>query len=315
MIQEDGEDLISLDWHPPSITGETAHTDKSVTQGDTMSDVVSHEGDESGEDLEEGTKNLNPVEKREAQNNIFSTWYVPKVLLLPLALTSRLRLSKREVKKTKEEVYMALSTADEESLSVRALMEKQDFTKFITDPRDYQLELFERAKIQNTIAVLDTGSGKTLIAVLLLKHVIDIELEDRRQGKPSRIAFFLADCVTLVFQQAAVLDKNLDQKVDRFCGNMDTNFFSRDVWNAITSENMVIVCTPDILIQCIEHAFVTMERINLLIFDEAHHAKGNHPYARYRSIQDLPYVCLFRLGSSKISTSIVSLTYDQEYLV
>ena len=35
------------------------------------------------------------------------------------------------------------------------------------------------------------GSGKTLIAVLLLKWVLDQELEDRAAGKPERIAFFV----------------------------------------------------------------------------------------------------------------------------
>jgi endoribonuclease Dicer len=35
------------------------------------------------------------------------------------------------------------------------------------------------------------GSGKTLIAVLLLQHIIKQELEDRALGKPKRVAFFL----------------------------------------------------------------------------------------------------------------------------
>lgn len=38
-------------------------------------------------------------------------------------------------------------------------------------PRHYQLEIFEKAKENNIIAVLDTGSGKTMIALLLLKHI------------------------------------------------------------------------------------------------------------------------------------------------
>ncbi len=67
------------------------------------------------------------------------------------------RISKRIVKHTRQEVQKAVENADEESLSVRALMAKQDSTKIITDPREYQLELFERAKADNIIAVLDTG--------------------------------------------------------------------------------------------------------------------------------------------------------------
>jgi endoribonuclease Dicer len=48
-----------------------------------------------------------------------------------------------------------------EELSIRQLLASQETTQIITTPREYQLELFQRATHQNTIAVLDTGSGKT----------------------------------------------------------------------------------------------------------------------------------------------------------
>lgn len=38
-------------------------------------------------------------------------------------------------------------------------------------PRAYQLELFERACKRNVIAVLDTGAGKTLVAIMLLREM------------------------------------------------------------------------------------------------------------------------------------------------
>jgi hypothetical protein len=51
------------------------------------------------------------------------------------------------------------------------------------DPREYQLELLEKAKKENIIAVLDTGSGKTLIAVMLMKEMEMIEKAERETRK------------------------------------------------------------------------------------------------------------------------------------
>lgn len=66
-------------------------------------------------------------------------------------------------------------------------------------PSSYQLEALEKAKRKNTIVFLDTGSGKTLIAVMLIRsyaHCI---------RKPSKgIAVFLVPTVVLV--QQVILD-------------------------------------------------------------------------------------------------------------
>ncbi|KAL9000121.1 MAG: hypothetical protein Q9169_001196 [Polycauliona sp. 2 TL-2023] len=180
---------------------------------------------------------------------------------------------------TDEEIRLRQRIVADESLSVRELIRKDQASK-ITSPREYQLELFERAKQQNTIAVLDTGSGKTLIAVLLLRHILDQELEDRSLGKKHRIAFFLVDSVTLVFQQFEFLKVNLDQPIECFCGEMGTSSWAKETWQKQLQQNMIILCTAEILHQCLMRSFISMEQINLLIFDEAHHAKKNHPYAR-----------------------------------
>ena len=168
----------------------------------------------------------------------------------------------------------------DELLTIRGLMNKTEANVIVNDPREYQLELFERAKKENTIAVLDTGSGKTLIAVLLLKHVLEQELASRASGNSPRIAFFLVDVVTLVYQQFAVLEHNLDQQIDRFCGDMNVDSWNKATWAEHFKNNMAIVCTADVLLNCLSRGFISIEQINLLIFDEAHHTKKNHAYAR-----------------------------------
>jgi hypothetical protein len=50
------------------------------------------------------------------------------------------------------------------------------------EPRDYQIELYERARRENTIAVLGTGTGKTLIACLLIKDILVQERVNRISG-------------------------------------------------------------------------------------------------------------------------------------
>ncbi|EEP80388.1 predicted protein [Uncinocarpus reesii 1704] len=160
----------------------------------------------------------------------------------------------RAEKVTAEDIQKAIKVTKDSELSMSNILAKQDFASVVHDPREYQLELFEKAKTNNIIAVLDTGIT---------------------------IAFF-SPCffVTLVFQQAAVLQNQIDQKIDKFCGAMETHLWDGETWAKHLANNMVIVCTAEVLHQCLLHSFVKMENINLLIFDEAHHAKKDHPYAR-----------------------------------
>lgn len=124
------------------------------------------------------------------------------------------------------------------------------------------------------------GSGKTLIAVLLIEHTINQELEDRAQGKPRRLCFFLVEKVALAFQQHAVLESNIPHSVAVFNGDKVKHSWDKAFWEKAFDKNEVIVCTAEILNQCLQYAYIRIDQINLLIFDEAHHTKKNHPYAR-----------------------------------
>jgi len=68
-------------------------------------------------------------------------------------------------------------------LSVVKVSIQAERSKKRLEPRDYQMELYERARRENTIAVLGTGTGKTLIACLLIKDILVQERLNRVAGK------------------------------------------------------------------------------------------------------------------------------------
>jgi len=260
---------------------DTRHAELLDTEVVQRRDHEEDDGDDSDNDNDiahaHGPKTT--AEKRRAQNSIMRAF----------ADNINSHITQREVDEA------ASKSANEEQLSVRDILAKQPTTVRIMNPRDYQSELFLRATRENIIAVLDTGSGKTHIATLLLKHTLDEELERRAKGGTRKTAFFLVshitcrtarayptqvDSVNLVFQQANVLRCGLDHGVEPVCGAMGASLWNRSTWNTYFANNMVIVCTAEVLSQCLMHSFITIARINLLVFDEAHHAKDNHPYAR-----------------------------------
>jgi len=189
--------------------------------------------------------------------------------------------------------------------SIKDIIGQTGSQTIIQDAREYQLELFERAKRENTIAVLDTGTGKTLIAILLLRYIIELELDDRAQGKPARLAFFLVPSVNLVFQQFGVLQTNLDYEAVKIYGALGVDLWNREKWDKLFLENKIIVCTPEVLHMCLGHGFVRMDQINLLIFDEAHHAKLSHPYSKilrdyYVSLEENQRPRIFGMTASPV---------------
>ena len=48
------------------------------------------------------------------------------------------------------------------------------------------------------------------------------------------------------------------------------------MWDEALLNIRIVVCTHDILCDALTHAFVRMEDIALLVFDEAHYCRGNH---------------------------------------
>ena len=105
-------------------------------------------------------------------------------------------------------------------------MEAADRKAHLERARSYQIELFEAAKKRNTIVCLGTGTGKTYISVLLLKHLEHeisgpwIDGAPATPGSGGKRSIFLAPTIPLVEQQGAVLKQHLSVKIGIYIGAM-----------------------------------------------------------------------------------------------
>ncbi|RDD44708.1 Endoribonuclease dcr-1, partial [Trichoplax sp. H2] len=144
-------------------------------------------------------------------------------------------------------------------------------------PRKYQLDLAVIAQERNTIVYLETGSGKTLIAVLVIRQLYR-ELSKSLQAGGKR-AIFLVNTVPLVHQQAKFIADQTSFCVGKLFGKCNSDK-RRSNWKDFFDKNNVIVGTPQTLLRLLELNIVNMQMINLIVFDECHHATKHHPYSR-----------------------------------
>ncbi|XVF48783.1 hypothetical protein PTKIN_Ptkin03bG0216400 [Pterospermum kingtungense] len=144
------------------------------------------------------------------------------------------------------------------------------------NPRGYQLQVYEVAKRRNIIAVLDTGGGKTLIAVMLIKDFGEaIKSTDNK-----KLIIFLAPTVHLVNQQFEYIKIHTSLQVEQYYGAKGVDEWNSDCWDKEIKEHDVLVMTPQILLDALRKAFLSIEMMSLIIIDECHRATGNHPYAK-----------------------------------
>ncbi|XP_030637551.1 endoribonuclease Dicer isoform X1 [Chanos chanos] len=150
----------------------------------------------------------------------------------------------------------------------------------IYTPRKYQVELLEAALEHNTIVCLNTGSGKTFIAVLLTKELShQIRGDFRENGKRT---VFLVNAAPSVAQQAATVRTHSDLQVGEYTEN--TALWTEEKWSQEIMENQVLVMTCHIFLHVLKNRVLPLSKINLVVFDECHLAITDHPYREIMKI-------------------------------
>ncbi|KAL9960555.1 hypothetical protein ACROYT_G034030 [Oculina patagonica] len=150
-----------------------------------------------------------------------------------------------------------------------------------TQPYGYQLELYSKAMKTNAVCFLPTGTGKTLVASLVIAHMLKLN--------PSRQVVFLVDRVLLVLQQSNYLRKELAHvrvaderdafkgtrpiRIGAVCGEM-----RKLEGNARIYEQDVLIITADCYRNHLNNGTLRFDDVSLIVLDEAHHCNKDHPY-------------------------------------
>ena len=107
-------------------------------------------------------------------------------------------------------------------------------------------------------------------------------MKDRLPYKLTLTHIFLSSClffsVPLASQQAKVIEKHTDLKVKHYVGEMGVDLWDKPTWEKEFNASNVLVMTAQIFLDLLLHGYISLSQVNLLIFDECHHAKKNDPY-------------------------------------
>ena len=159
-------------------------------------------------------------------------------------------------------------TAEKKTYVSRPLVKPESL-----EERRYQLELAAISSLNNTLAVLPTGLGKTAIALLAIANILSKD--------PASRCLVLAPTRVLVHQHFSFLSKHLalaPEQIGVLTGE-DTVAARQEIWS-----KRLVCATPQVTEADIQRKQCNIANFSLVVFDEVHRAVGNHAYTMIASL-------------------------------
>ncbi|MFX1395150.1 MAG: DEAD/DEAH box helicase family protein, partial [Promethearchaeota archaeon] len=135
--------------------------------------------------------------------------------------------------------------------------------------RKYQKKIVEKCLNKNSLVVLPTGLGKTIIAVLITAKTLE-------QYPANSKIIMMAPTRPLINQHYDSFVKFLSIPEDKFC--VITGQIDPELRAEIYHEYQMLFYTPQTLRNDLVNRRYSLKETCLIIFDEAHHAVGDYPY-------------------------------------
>jgi len=136
------------------------------------------------------------------------------------------------------------------------------------NPRLYQERIFSTSAKSNTLVVIPTGMGKTMIAMMLAVH--------RLNKKPNSKVLFMAPTKPLCAQHMKTFEKHLSVSKDLMClltGEIPPKK-RRDLWETA----FFVFATPQTIANDLVSGNFEFDDFSLVVVDEAHRAVGDYDY-------------------------------------
>lgn len=135
--------------------------------------------------------------------------------------------------------------------------------------REYQKRIAQQCILKNSLVVLPTGLGKTIIALYVAIQTLQKYVEDSK-------IIVLAPTRPLLNQHFQVFLKNLSIPEEKF--EILTGKVLPDKRTELFFTKQILFYTPQTLRNDLVNKNYSLEKVCLVIFDEAHHASGDFPY-------------------------------------
>jgi ERCC4-related helicase len=163
---------------------------------------------------------------------------------------------------------MGITPADEEQAPLKPQPGASLLRLGIMSPREYQVNIVKDAVEKNTLVVLPTGLGKTLISVLAAAQLLERNCDMR--------VLIMAPTRPLVLQHRASFEKLLNVDEDELV--QMTGEIPPEIRQELWSQGRIFFTTPQVVENDIAKGRLTLIDFALVVFDEAHRAVKDYAY-------------------------------------
>jgi len=140
--------------------------------------------------------------------------------------------------------------------------------KNTVEARTYQQVIFANAIEKNTLVVVPTALGKTIIAILLTAYQLTKE--------PNKRIIMLTPTKPLAQQHFDSYQSLMELAAEDVI--LLTGQVTSDKRKKIWKSAKIIICTPQTLRNDLEYGITDLNDVSLLIVDEAHRSVGDYAY-------------------------------------